>query len=203
MKKIVCYGDSNTFGFVPAIGTRFDENTRWTGILSKKFKGEFDVVEEGANNRTGCKDNSAGFLFSAQRHFPKIIAKQKDMEYLILSIGSNDLQFQYDISFKEFEHGIEKLIQTAQKYVKNIILIPAVILDENVLKGMFNVQFDETSISKSKKIGKIYRKLANLYGCRIFDINEFARPSEKDGLHYDEASHILIAEKLEAFIRNI
>ena len=203
MKKIVCYGDSNTFGFVPAIGTRFDESIRWTGILAQKFKTEYDVVEEGANNRTGCSDNPAGFLYSAQRHFPKIIAKQKDVEILILSIGSNDLQYQYDISLKNFERGIENLIQIAQKYVRNIILIPSIILDENVLKGMFNVQFDETSISKSKKYGKVYKKLADLYGCRVFDINEFARPSSKDGLHYDEESHRIIAEKLEKFIRKL
>ena len=203
MKKILCYGDSNTFGYAPALGTRFDENTRWTGILAQKLADKYEIIEEGGCNRTGCVDNKDGFLYSAQRHFPKIISKQKDLEILILSVGSNDLQFQYDISFKTFERGIENLIQIAQKYTRNIILIPSVILDENVLKGMFRVQFDETSVSKSKKIGKVYRKLADLYGCRIFDINEFTKPSPDDGLHYNEASHKLIAEKLEEFISNI
>lgn len=33
MKKILCYGDSNTFGYNPANGLRFDENNRWSGIL--------------------------------------------------------------------------------------------------------------------------------------------------------------------------
>ena len=33
--KIICYGDSNTYGFDPRIGTsgRHDKNDRWTGIL--------------------------------------------------------------------------------------------------------------------------------------------------------------------------
>ena len=200
MKKILCYGDSNTYGFAPAVGMRFDENTRWTGILAKLLEEKFEIIEEGANNRTGCVDNPAGFLFSAQRHFPKIISKQKDIDILILAIGSNDLQAQYDITFKTFERGIENLIQIAQKYVKNIILVPSVILDNSVLEGFFNVQFDETSVSKSKKIGKVYRKLADIYGCRLFDINEFATPSKDDGLHYDANSHKLIAKNLADFI---
>ena len=33
MKKILCYGDSNTFGFNPENGKRFDNLTRWSGIL--------------------------------------------------------------------------------------------------------------------------------------------------------------------------
>ena len=33
MKKIICYGDSNTFGYNPKDGSRFDENIRWTSDL--------------------------------------------------------------------------------------------------------------------------------------------------------------------------
>ena len=34
MIRILCYGDSNTWGYIPGTGKRFDENTRWT----KHFK---------------------------------------------------------------------------------------------------------------------------------------------------------------------
>ena len=34
MKRILCFGDSNTWGFAPKDGYRFDENTRWTGPVS-------------------------------------------------------------------------------------------------------------------------------------------------------------------------
>ena len=32
-KRIVCFGDSNTWGHVAITGGRYDENTRWTGRL--------------------------------------------------------------------------------------------------------------------------------------------------------------------------
>ncbi|MBR6163814.1 hypothetical protein IKQ26_08000 [bacterium] len=202
MKKILCYGDSNTFGYNPVDSSRFDKNTRWTALLKKLLGSGFEVIEEGMCDRTGFKDNPKGALFSAQKHFPSIISKAKDIDVLILSIGTNDLQFQYGISFDFIEEGLDKLIKTALEKVKRVILIPPVILDEKVLEGFFSFQFNKNSVAKSKEVGAIYRKFAEKYNCGYFDINEFVRPSDFDGLHYDENGHKIIAEKLADYILN-
>ncbi|MBR6126559.1 hypothetical protein IKQ21_02640 [bacterium] len=200
MKKIICYGDSNTFGFNPSDGSRFDEETRWTAVLQKNLGTEYEVINEGACDRTGFVNNSKGFEFSAQRHFPKMISKIDGTDILILAIGTNDLQFQYDISIGAIEKGLENLIKLAQTKAKNVIIIPPVVLSEKVLEGFFNIQFNETSIVKSRKVGRIYRQLSNAYRCNYFDINKFTKPSDFDGLHYDEKSHKIIADKLTEFI---
>ena len=201
MKKIICYGDSNTFGYNPKDGSRYDENIRWTSILQNNLT-EYEVINEGMCDRTGFVDNNKGFLFSAQKHFPKLIEKFKDIDMLILWIGTNDLQFQYDINMETVEKGLENLIKIAQEKVEDIIIIPPVILNEKILDGYFKIQFDETSIVKSRKIGKIFKTIANAYYCSCFDINEYAMPSDFDGLHYDEISHKIIADKLADFIKN-
>ena len=203
MKKILCYGDSNTFGYNPVDGSRFDEKTRWTALLQENLGSDFEIIEEGACDRTGIADNDKGFLYSAQRHFPKMITKTKNVDLLILAIGTNDLQFKYDLTVHQFENGLEKLIVTAKNNVRRIILIPPVILHENVLEGFFKFQFDETSVSKSKKIGKIYRKLSNIYGLDYFDLNDFVKPSNADGLHYDSEGHKIISTKLSDYIKGI
>lgn len=201
MKKIICYGDSNTFGYNPADGSRYDENVRWTALLQKKSGSEYEVINEGVCDRTGFVDNPKGFLFSAQRHFPKMLSKTDDIELLILWIGTNDLQFQYDIGFNAVESGLEKLIRLAKAKSKHIIIIPPVILSEKVLEGVFNYQFDETSIGKSRKIGRVYKKLSNINYCGFFDVNKFVLPSDIDGLHYDEKSHKKIGKELANYIK--
>ena len=196
MKKILCYGDSNTFGYKPDDGGRYGKNSRWTGILQNKLGNNFEIIEEGMCDRTGFVDNPKGFIFSAQKHFPKLISSIDYVDIIILALGTNDLQFQYDINNETVENGLKILINLAKEKSNEIILVPPVILDESILDGNFNYQFDETSIKKSQNAGEIYKRLAKTTNCKIFDFNEFVKPSKLDGLHYDEISHKLIAEKL-------
>jgi len=202
MKKILLYGDSNTFGLNPQKFSRYDENARWSGIIKEKLKNDFEVIEEGANNRTGFSKNPEGEFYSSQEYFPKLLKSIGIIDIIVIAIGTNDLQFQYDISFERIEEGLQNLVEEGKKYSNNIILIPSVILDDRILNGFFKTMFDKTGIQKSKSVGQIYRKIAEKSNCYIFDVNEFAKGSDTDGLHYSEESHKLIAEKLLKFLED-
>lgn len=52
MKTIVCYGDSNTWGYDPASSTRFAPDVRWTGVMAAELGAGYRVVEEGLSGRT-------------------------------------------------------------------------------------------------------------------------------------------------------
>ena len=200
MKTILCYGDSNTFGFNPEDYSRYDKNTRWTGVLQSNLGDKYKVINEGANNRNGFVTNPQGDLYSAQKHYPELISNSENIDIIILAIGTNDLQFLYNANSDDFEHGLENLISISKNKTNDIILIPPVILSDNILNGFFKTQFDKTSILKSQTVGEIYYKLAKIHNCRIFDINKFTKPSETDGLHYSKESHKLIADNLTEFI---
>lgn len=201
MKKILCYGDSNTFGYNPVDNSRFEK--RWTSLLKQYLGNDYEILEEGACDRTGFVYNPKGDLFSAQKHFPALFSNIKNIDILILAVGTNDLQFQYDISFDSVKEGLEKLIKTAQEKTGHIILIPPVILYEKVLEGFFSFQFDAKSVIKSQTIGEIYKQFSDKYNLDFFDINEYTKPSDFDGLHYDENGHKIIAEKLAEYILNL
>ena len=200
MRNIVCYGDSNTFGFNPKDGSRFNEKTRWTSVLQNNFKTEYKVINEGMCNRTGFVDNPEGILFSSQKHFSDTLSKIDDVYVLILAIGTNDLMFKYNITFDTVEKGLNNLINLAKEKTNNLIIVPPTIMTENILSGHFSSMFDKTSITKSKEAGKIFKQAADTNNCKYFDINEFVKPSNFDGLHYDEKSHKVIADKLTELI---
>jgi len=202
MKKIICYGDSNTFGYNPKDGSRFDENIRWTSVLQKNLGTNYKVINEGVCDRTGFVYNPKGVIFSAPKHFPDFISKSDNIDLLILWIGTNDLQFQYNISLSTIEQGLENLIKLAKTKAKKILIISPVILSENILKGAFNYQFDKTSIVKSREVGTVYKKITEIYNCKLFNINTIVKPSDIDGLHYDENSHKIIANRLTVYIKN-
>lgn len=197
MNKVLCFGDSNTFGFNPKNGSRFDKSIRWTGILQRLCENKFHIIEAGCNNRTAFSDNPAGKMFSGYKILPELL--QKNLSIVILAIGINDLQFQYNVNVNDIKNGITNLIKIIQNNNPNtkIILVSPNELTENVLKSpIFSTLFDESSIEKSKILPLRYAQIAKENKCDFIDLNTFVTPSEIDGLHFEPKEHKRIAQEI-------
>ena len=193
MKKILCFGDSNTYGFNPLTRGRYNTETRWTGILQELCKNKYEIIEAGCNNRTAFSDNPAGIEQTGYKVLPNYLKLNPD--YIIFQIGINDLQFQYNNS--DIENGFEKLI-TLTKSISNahIIILSAPELTTSVLKSpIFSKLFDETSIKKSKELITILEKIAQKHNCKYIELNNI-KVSAIDGLHYETKEHRIIAQTI-------
>lgn len=198
MKKVLCFGDSNTYGFVPGKCTRYDENTRWTGVLQALCGSDFSIIEGGCNNRTAFVDNPAGAEQTGYKILPEYLTKDY-FDIVVLAIGINDLQLFFRPTLEEFEQGIEKLIKITKDLSPNakiILVCPSKLDLAGIKSGVFNFQFDETSVEKSYHLPQIYKKLAEKHACKLVDLNEIAKVSPLDGLHFSAESHKKIAENL-------
>lgn len=194
MKKILCFGDSNTYGYIPNNGARYDKNTRWTGVLSLLSHGKFKIIEGGCNNRTAFAANPAGKIFTGHEILPELLTD--DFDAVVLAIGINDTQFLYNLSSIEIASGVEKLINIVK--VKSpqakILLVAPSILTEDVLNGNFACLFDRTSIEKSRQLPLLYQKIAEKQNIEFLDLNSVAKTSSLDGLHYAPEQHLKIAQ---------
>ena len=60
-KRVMLYGDLNTWGFIPikegAPSTRYPADERWSGVLQAKLGDGYDVVVEALNGRTTDLDD--------------------------------------------------------------------------------------------------------------------------------------------------
>jgi lysophospholipase L1-like esterase len=52
MKRILCYGDSNTWGYDPVSKDRLDRDTRWPRALRVALASGYEIIEEGLGGRT-------------------------------------------------------------------------------------------------------------------------------------------------------
>lgn len=190
MKTVLCFGDSNTYGYSPFDGSRFSETERWTGILKTRF----NVIEAGLNNRVGFVLSPFGEKYSGVKYLPKVLSACNNIDFLILSVGTNDLQYAYNVDMQTIENGLETLITFAKEKTSNIIIVPPVILNEYIFNGMFSLMFDKSSIEKSVQVQEVFKKVVSKHNCKLLDFNEFVRPSNIDGLHYDKTAHKKIAE---------
>lgn len=202
MKKVLCFGDSNTYGFIPSSGGRYGKDVRWTGVLQKLLGAGFNVIEEGCNNRTCFAENPDGKLFTGIKILPELLTP--DLDFVILSIGVNDLQFQYGRNLSDFSTGIGALIELVKSKSPSakIILTAPSVISKNILKSFFAAMFDSESIEKSLKLPEIYEKCAIEKGCIFLDLNKIVKTSDVDGLHYEAEEHKTIALGLFEIIRN-
>lgn len=196
LKKILCFGDSNIYGYIPNNGARYDKNTRWTGVLSLLSHGKFEIIEDGCNNRTAFAANPAGKIFTGYEILPELLTD--DFDAVVLAIGINDTQFLYNLSSIEIASGVEKLINIVK--VKSpqakILLVAPSILTDDVLNGNFACLFDRTSIEKSRQLPLLYQKIAEKQNIEFLDLNSVAKTSSLDGLHYAPEQHLKIAQAI-------
>ena len=198
MKKVLCFGDSNTYGFVPGKCTRYDKNTRWTGVLQALCGSDFSIIEGGCNNRTAFVDNPAGVEQTGYKILPEYFTKDY-FDIVVLAIGINDLQLFFRPTLEEFEQGMEKLIKITKDLSPNakiILVCPSKLDLAGIKSGVFSFQFDEISVEKSGKLSPIYKSLAEKYKCHFIDLNNIVDVSPLDGLHFSAESHKKIAENL-------
>lgn len=204
MKRILCFGDSNTFGFNPENGLRYSKDARWTGVLQTLLGNEYEIIEAGCNNRTCFRNNPEGKKFTGSQILPEYLKEKFDI--VILALGANDLQRQYRTTLEELKYGMESLVElvkNSNSSAKIFIVSPSIIGEKVLTSRIFSFLFDETSIEKSKSIGLIYKEVAKVKACEFLDLEEFAKVSSIDGLHYDELVHKQIAQKFFEVISNL
>lgn len=204
MKNILCYGDSNTFGFNPADGSRYKKSQRWSGILSEILGAQYRVFEEGCNNRTMYFKNTAGLKQSGCEYFCECLKKYDSIDFVVLGLGINDTQFFYNADETTFQKGLMSLISDTRNSfneAKILVLAPSII-KKDILNSFFAQMFDETSIEKSKIICNIYKKIAEKQNCLFLDLNQIAQTSDTDGLHYGVEAHKKIAAAVAQIINN-
>ena len=92
MKTILCYGDSNTYGYNPSNGFRYPENVRWTGRLQSALGEGYKIIEEGCNGRTTIFDDPLEGWKNGLGYLRPCLNSHKPVDIVIMMLGSNDLK---------------------------------------------------------------------------------------------------------------
>ena len=169
--KVVCYGDSNTFGYDPRgyFGGQYD--APWPEILAAKTG--WNIVNEGINGREIPK---------APVSFPE------DTDLLIIMLGTNDL-----LQFWSPEAACEKMERFLESLTLNRDKI--LLIAPPTMKFGDWVQ-DQELIDDSIALAKQYQTLAECLGVRFADAGKWNAPLAYDGVHLTEEGHRAFAAGL-------
>lgn len=210
MKTILCYGDSNTYGYNPSNGFRYPENIRWTGRLGAALGDGYRVIEEGCNGRTTVFDDPMEGWKNGLGYLKPCLNSHKPVDIVIMMLGSNDLKETFHAKAEEIADGAAELIKVIldftkekQGFIPEIILVSPPEIGEDISSSPFSCSFSESAIRRSKELSPCYRKVAKEYGCTFLDAAEYIKPSKEDSLHLSLEGHAKLAEELYKLIKNI
>jgi len=206
MKTVLCYGDSNTWGYDPATRTRFPPEVRWTGILASRLGAEYRVVEEGLNGRTTRWDDPIETGRNGLTYLRPCIESHQPLDVIVIMLGTNDLKSRFDLSASDIAESAAALAEIAWRFAhapdgshaKVLLVAPPAVSTLTELDQMF-----EGAREKSRQFSRYYRLAAGWYDLPFFDAGTVIVSSEKDGIHFDLEEHRKLGEALADEVRRL
>ena len=206
MKTIVCYGDSNTWGYDPVTQDRLPITQRWTGVLAQELGAEYRIIEEGLNGRTTVWDDPIEGHKNGKEYLIPCLESHKPIDLITLLLGTNDLKKRFSVSADDVAASISVLIDLVQKSDTGLDgACPEVLLmapPPFARLGEFAEMF-EGGAEKSRKFSAYYRRVAKQYECHFLDTLQVIVSSELDGIHFEAAEHRKLGLAVAARVREI
>lgn len=170
---IICYGDSNTYGYDPCVmaGDRYPKEDRWTGILESEI--DWKIEDHGICGR--CIPHTGSQIrFACEQ-----LRDWQDMDapvQLWIMLGTNDL-------LQERQFTAEDTAQRMEAFLKKIMAEPAVSDGKITLRLIaparmeYGVWVDEERLYlESRRLGEAYRKVAERMEIEFTDAGKWEIP---------------------------
>jgi lysophospholipase L1-like esterase len=208
MKTILCYGDSNTWGYDAQTAGRFPPENRWPNVMARDLGDDYTVIPEGLNGRTtvwpdpveGEHKNGKTYLIPClESHYP--------IDLVIVMLGTNDLKHRYGLSAWDVASGAGTLVQMIQgsAFGPNGVA-PRVLLMAPPPTRATGTPFEEMfpdSDEKSRDLGRQYGRVAAEQGCHFLDTSTVITSNKIDGIHLEPSEQVKLGLAVAAAVRRI
>ena len=206
MKTVLCYGDSNTWGYAPGTQTRYPRDVRWPGVLRKELGDDYLVIEEGLNGRTTVWDDPIELDKNGATYLRPCIQTHKPLDLVIIMLGTNDLKTRFSLPAYDIASGAGVLVDIVMKSdtgiagsAPDILLIaPPQAVELTSFAEMF-----EDAVEKSEGFAKHYRRVANEKGCHYLNAGEFVESSALDGIHLESDMQAALGKAVAVKVMDI
>ena len=206
MKTILCYGDSNTRGYIPGTGERFPREVRWPGVLRRELGDGYEVIEEGLDGRTTVWDDPIEGYKNGRAYLIPCLESQRPIDLVVMMLGTNELKMRFSLPAYDIAEGIRVLVDIVQKSEagpdggppKLLLMAPPPVAGLTELAEMF-----EGAEAKSRRFREHYWRIAEEQGCEFFDTSEVIISSDIDGIHFEASEHQKLGEAVADQVRKI
>ena len=220
-KRILIYGDSNTFGWITfADGTfgRFPVEKTWAGKTGILLGDDYEIIIEGLGGRTTNLDSTpnagSGYIRGAgmngAAYLPAALSSHMPLDLVVIMLGSNDLNVKYNRNAKEIADGVDELVKivkeaqwqkhtTFQAPQVLVLAPPKMDIKNEKYKAMFAGAYE-----KSLQFGKLMQQVAEKNNADFFDAATVVPFGEaEDEIHLTLKNHSDLAYAVAKKIKTI
>ena len=190
LKKVIFYGDSNTYGYDPA-GTyemRYPKEKRWTAVVEEQFRSSLEIRTEGMNGRR-LPD-----LRYDESYIHKILNLLGPDGLLCTMLGTNDilssLEPDADVPIKRMDAYLRYLL-TVLDPGQILIVAPPYVGDANTGDLLYR-RFHEESI----RMNEAFTEMAAERKGWFADASKWGIDLSFDRAHFSEEGHRVFAAKM-------
>lgn len=206
MRRIVCFGDSNTHGTIPfekrGAMQRFGPTMRWPRVMLQALSGEWELVEEGLPGRTTVHDDQ---IEGAHRNgltvLPAIIESHQTIDLMVLMLGTNDCKQRFSLTGIDIALGVRRLAEMiiASPLVEKLLIISPVPLEETgCLAEIF-----QGGAKRSRDLLDHLREVADELDVAFLDAGELIKVSPVDGVHFSETEHATLGKAVAKQVQEL
>lgn len=187
--KILCYGDSNTYGYDPRgpIPGRYDASYRWCDLLAANTG--WTVVNGGENGRIVPEP------YWNYTDLKRMIREDGPFDMICIMLGTNDvlISSRMDITpiVKRMEALLDFLVQNWPD-MKQVLLTPPPI----------DIPEIPEANQKLNALIRAYEEVADQRGIGFIENHSWNIPLAYDGAHFAQQGHPLFAKHLEQALQS-
>lgn len=206
-KRILCYGDSNTWGYDAFTDGRFGEEVRWTGVLQKLLGEDYIIIEEGLCGRTTVFEDPLNEGLNGLTYIHPCMMTHSPMDCLVIMLGTNDCKERFGVSARNIACGMKRLLikalQTpAWRKLPHILLVAPGGIEKGCESSPVASEMGKCS-EKSQELAQEYRRIAEELQVEFLDAGEVVRMNTLDYMHLDARSHERLAYVIEKKLKEI
>lgn len=203
---VLCYGDSNTWGYEPLTAARYPHAERWPTLLQSQLGEGVQVIAEGLNGRTSCWDEPFRPGRNGRKALLPVLESHAPLALVILMLGTNDFKHHLHLSAHDSARGLATLIRTARQSASGrdgqppqlLVLAPVQFGELSELMAEQFAGGEPKSRELPRQLEQVCRELA----CPFFDINAVVSVGA-DGIHLDATGHQRLAAALAPEVRRL
>lgn len=211
-KRVLCYGDSNTWGYVPVTGERYSRDVRWTGVLAKLLGEEYEILEEGLSGRTTVWEIPYAPCRSGLDGLGYCLLSQKPIDLVVMMLGTNDMNFTNAFGYYRGLGHVANQIINANIFYKDVsdvfsgepklLLVSPITLHPDIARIRPEIPVAD-KYAETCKFAAYTEQLARELNVPWVDAAAVAEASVKDAIHIEPEGHRAIAELLAGKIKEI